>query len=120
MTVSAEARELAGKTATEIRRRGWARQTMAADPDALADCRVCLVGGIAAALTGNPEDGNDFVDGYRVMPTAARELADEIAMLITGTERWPDPLLHAIIWNDRQERTEAEVLALLDSIAADQ
>lgn len=123
MSVSAGARELAGKTAAEIRRRGWVQATMTdyTYTSSTADCRVCLVGGIAAAVTGNPEDGDEFADGWKVPPTAARELADEILMRVDDYDRDFAGALHRVIsWNDRGDRKVEEVLAVLDSIAADQ
>lgn len=111
---------MAGKTAAEIRRRGWIQGRLYARPDAspsdpapadpvavpddewLANCAVCLVGGIAAAMFGRPLAMPPLWDSPLLAEVYAR------------TER------DASDWNDQHGRTEADVLGLLDSIASGQ
>lgn len=57
-------KELAGAAATELERRGWTTGSLARaadrraiydkDDPALADCKVCAVGAMNVAVTGNP------------------------------------------------------------------
>lgn len=136
--IAPEVRELAAKTAAEIRRRGWGQGTMADDDawyEALGDdiyededneifrrppeewfndCKVCLIGGVAAAAVGDPRKGWELVDrfGPAPIPPAADALINLLARR-TGTHSAPG-VYH---WNDADDRTEDEVLHLLDSIA---
>jgi hypothetical protein len=117
--------ELAAKTAAEIRRRGWYQgeivdwsglqgenaERQDSVREYLKNCKVCLLGGMGAAIDGNPLSG-DY--GMAHLPPDAQELS----RLIGGrTGHAPGSIAH---WNDATGRTVDEVLALLDSIAAEQ
>ena len=118
-------REQAALTAAEIRRRGWVKGCMAdlgvddfdksarPKPGALANCKVCLVGGAAAALEGNPRRGDEWWQ-LLVHPELLEEVADRVAP--EWREHSPSPITYVTSWNDRQESADV-VLALLDDIA---
>lgn len=63
--------KLAGIAADEIERRGWTTGTLALTEEyqdgeeveiPIADCKVCLLGGLGAAYFGDPERGEDYAD----------------------------------------------------------
>jgi hypothetical protein len=118
--VTAEVRELAAKTAADLRRRGRTTGTLAETiaPFNLDDCRVCPLGGIAAAAYGDP------FRGYTMAGVALR-LAEIVADRV-NPGRLPGGyhLAKAIWeWNDGIENednppTDDDVLAVFDQIAA--
>lgn len=95
--------ELLLKGAEEIKRRGWVRDWFGADPDEPATCAVCAIGGLRAAMTGDPFIvlGNDPLFGE-----ARAFLIDAI------------PGNSVVNWNDANGRTEADVLAAFSKAAA--
>lgn len=89
--------ELLRKGAEEIKRRGWVRDWFGDDPNKPDTCRVCAIGGLRAAMTGDPFSalGGDplFVEarGFLVNAIGSNSVVN---------------------WNDANGRTEEDVLGL--------
>lgn len=97
-----KASELLHKGAEEIKRRGWVRDWFGDDPDKPDTCRVCAIGGLRAAMTGDPFTSPTADPLFR---SARRFL-----ILATGTKS-------VVNWNDENGRTEADVLGLFSRAA---
>ncbi len=103
------------KAKAEIQRRGWYQGGLVPDqfPEGidLGNCRVCLVGSVAAGLCGNPLSNPiemDFVPVWRHLhamgfTSQACDIADAVGE-----------------WNDTPGRTVDEVYALLDRLDAEE
>lgn len=91
--------ELALKTIAEIERRGWQRGDFAQGSGEDDTCKVCLMGGVAAALTGNPrafeleEHLNDEYDEFAIAfaDEVDPDWRDEIA-----ADFWVDEEYHGL------------------------
>jgi hypothetical protein len=94
--------ELLHKGAEEIKRRGWTRDWFGDDPDKPDTCRVCAIGGLRAAMTGDP-----FISKIND-PLFAE--AREFLIRATGTRS-------VVNWNDANGRTEVDVLGLFSKAA---
>jgi hypothetical protein len=89
--------ELLRKGAEEIERRGWTRDWFGDDLDNPSTCRVCAIGGLRAAMTGDPFESKieDPLFGE----------AREFLIRATGGNS-------VVNWNDANGRTKADVLGL--------
>jgi hypothetical protein len=98
------ASELLRKGAEEIERRGWTRDWFGDDPDKPDTCRVCAIGGLRAAMTGDPFTSKvgDPLFGE----------AREFLLRAIGNGR------SVVNWNDANGRTQADVLGLFSQAAA--
>lgn len=96
------ASELLRKGAEEIKRRGWVRDWFGDDPNKPATCRVCAIGGLRAAMTGDP-----FIS--KIEDPLYIE-AREFLIRATATRS-------VVNWNDANGRTEEEVLRLFSRAA---
>lgn len=98
--------ELLRKGAEEIRQRGWIQGWFGSEANHPETCRVCAIGGLRAALLGDPfkvPHGDPAFDEFN---TARSYLIDA-----TG-------IGSVVNWNDEQGRQESEVLALFERAAA--
>jgi hypothetical protein len=100
--MSAESATLLRDAARQIETRGWQQDSIRG-----ADGRVCMVGGIYAAL------GVDLSEEFVSLSPAQRDLAAEVQHAIElhlGVDFAPD-------WNDAEGRTQAEVVKELLTVA---
>jgi hypothetical protein len=95
--------ELLRKGAEEIKRRGWTRDWFGDDPAKPSTCRVCAIGGLRAAMTGDP-----FVS---MLSEPLFAQARQFLILATGTSS-------VVNWNDANGRTEADVVGLFAKAVA--
>lgn len=97
------ASELLRKGAEEIKRRGWMRDWFGDDANKPDTCRVCAIGALRAAVTGDPFD-----------PPTGDPLFREARQFLIQAVGEPS----VVNWNDDPGRTEADVLGLFSKAIA--
>lgn len=95
--------ELLRNGAEEIKRRGWTRDWFGDDVDRPENCRVCAIGGLRAAITGDPFQSS----------TNNPLFMESRWFLIQQT----GPHQGVVSWNDANGRTQGDVVELFEKAA---
>jgi hypothetical protein len=98
--------EVFAEAADYIEEHGWMQGQYGEFSDGryIPGCKVCLVGAVATALTGDPGEGRSF----------RRDAGINHLYELIRQQAHQDPLL----WNDSPDRTQADVVRLLRALAA--